>query len=267
MVHTKKSLLNDLEKMKIDPKGTIIVHSSMKSIGEVVGGADTVINAFVEFMKDGLLVFPTHTWDAVHAEQPRFHSDSTPSHIGILTELFRQHPTSIRSLHPTHSVAAIGKDAKEFTAGDEKFDTPTARESAWGKLLDRQAKIVLIGVGLETNTFIHGIEEWFDVSGRMTESHEPLVTVLPDGKEIAVPSRRHASSVISLHYPKVENLLVEEGAIEYAEFGDATVLVCDAVLLTKYISAMLTIDPELFSNNNPLSQDFIDAFKSTKKDD
>lgn len=264
-MHTKESLLNQLEKMPIESNGTIIVHSSMKSIGEVVGGADTVINAFIEYMQDGLLVFPTHTWDAVHADQPRFHVETTPSHIGILTERFRQHPSSIRSLHPTHSVAAIGKDAKEFTTGDEKFDTPTARESAWGKLLDHQAKIVLVGVGLETNTFIHGIEEWVDVPGRMTEAQEPLVTILPDGQEIAVPSRRHASSVISLHYPKVEELLVEKGAIEYAQLGEAKVLVCDAVLLNKYISTMLTIDPELFSNNKPLSKDFIATFKSVEE--
>lgn len=263
-MHTKESLLNQLEKMQVNPKGTIIVHSSMKSIGEVAGGADTVINAFIEFMKDGLLVFPTHTWNTVHAQQPKFYPDSTPSHIGILTELFRQHPSSIRSLHPTHSVAAIGKDAKEFTTGDEKFDTPAARESAWGKLLDREAKIILIGVGLDRNTFIHGIEEWFDIPDRLTQTHEPLVTVLSDGKEIAVPSRRHISS-IARNYPKVEDFLVEKGAIEYAEFGDATVLVCDAVLLTKHIGTMLEIDPELFSNNKPLSPDFIDTLKRGKE--
>lgn len=261
-MHPKELLLHQLEQMPIQPNGTIIVHSSMKSIGKVVGGADTIIHAFIEYMKDGLLVFPTHTWDTVHAKQPRFYPDSTPSHIGVLTELFRQHPSSIRSLHPTHSVAAIGKDAEEFTTGDERFDTPTARESAWGKLLDRQAKILLIGVGLERNTFIHGIEEWCDVPGRLTQTREALVTVLPDGKEIAVPSRRHTAPDASQYYPKVEDFLVEKGAIEYAEFGDATVLVCDAVLLTKYISNMLAIEPELFSNDKPLAQDLIDALKN-----
>lgn len=260
-MHTKQSLLQQLEKMRINPEGTIIVHSSMKSIGAVDGGADTVLDTFIEFMREGLLVFPTHTWAEVHAEQPRFYSATSPSHVGILTELFRQQPKAIRSLHPTHSVAAIGADAVEFTTGSEEFDTPTARASAWGKLLDRQAKILLVGVGLERNTFIHGIEEWFDVPGRMTETTESLVTVLPDGTEIAVPSKRHASSVISLHYPKVEQLLAEKGAIDYSEFGDAKVLVCDAVLLDQYIRRMLTIDPDLFSDDQPLTEDFIETFK------
>lgn len=247
--------------MNIDPKGTIIVHSSMKSIGEVEGQADTVLDAFSEFMKDGLLVFPTHTWANVNEEQPKFYVEESPSHIGILTELFRKRPGVVRSLHPTHSVAALGKDAEEFTVNNENYDTPAARGSSWGKLLDRKAKILLVGVDLIRNTFIHGIEEWADIPDRMTDDHESLITVLPDGTEISVPSRRHVSHY-SLHYWKVEKLLAEKGAIEYAQLGDAKVLVCDAVGLTKYISQMLEIDPQLFSDNEPLTEEFIEEFRA-----
>lgn len=259
-MYTEKDLLTQLENMDIDQNGTIIVHSSMKSIGNVDGGADTVLDAFSNFMKDGLLVFPTHTWDRVNKKSPRFHVD-TPSHIGILTEKFRKRPNVIRSLHPTHSVAALGKDAESFTEGNEKFDTPCARGSSWGKLLDRQAKILLVGVDLKRNTFIHGIEEWMDIPGRVTETHEQLITVLADGTEISVPSRRHFGLSWSEHYWKVEEVLAKKGAIEYSKLGDATVLVCDTVKLTDYITDMLKIDPELFSDNEPLSEEFIEQFE------
>ena len=183
-MYTEENLLAQLKDMNIDQNGTIIVHSSMKSIGDVEGGADTILDAFSKFMKDGLLVFPTHTWADVNKNQPKFYVETSPSHIGILTEKFRKRQNVIRSLHPTHSVAALGKDAKVFTEGNERFDTPCARGSSWGKLLDRQAKILLIGVDLKRNTFIHGIEEWMNIPGRLTESHEQLTTVLPDGTEI-----------------------------------------------------------------------------------
>lgn len=260
-MYTEKDLLTQLENMKIDQNGTIIVHSSMKSIGNVDGGADTVLDALSHFMKDGLLVFPTHTWNGVNQKQPKFHVENTPSHIGILTEKFRKRPNVIRSLHPTHSVAALGKDAESFTEGNEKFDTPCARGSSWGKLLDRKATILLVGVDLKRNTFIHGIEEWVDIPGRLTETHEQLVTVLADGTEIPVPSRRHHGLSWSEHYWKVEELLAEKGAIEYAKLGDATVLVCDTVKLTDYITDMLKIDPELLSDNEPLSEEFIERFE------
>lgn len=247
--------------MNIDSEGTIIIHSSMKSIGEIEGQADTVLDAFSEFMKDGLLVFPTHTWAHINEEQPKFYVEETPTNIGILTELFRKRPDVIRSLHPTHSVAALGDGAEEFVAGDEQFNTPIARGSSWGKLLDREAKILLVGVDLTRNTFIHGIEEWVDIPNRLTDHHEALVTVLPDGTEIQVPSRRHVSHY-SFYYWKVEKLLAEKGAIEYAQFGDAKVLVCDTVKLTKYISMMLEMDPDLFSDNEPLTEEFIEEFRA-----
>jgi len=247
--------------MNIDGEGTAMVHSSMKSIGEVDGGAATVLDALSEFMNKGLLVFPTHTWEYIDAHNPKFYVESSPSHVGILTELFRQRPGVVRSWHPTHSVGALGKDAEEFTAGNEKFDTPAARGSSYGKLLDRNAKILLVGVDLKRNTFIHGIEEWVDIPDRMTDSRENLITVLPDGTEIPVPSRRHISG-ISMRYWKVEELLAEEGAIEYGQLGNAKVLICDTTALTKYITQMLNIDPHLFSDNQPLTDKFIENFRA-----
>lgn len=108
-MHTTASLIKQLEEMDIDQNGTIIVHSSMKSIGHVEDGADAVLDALSTFMAKGLLVFPTHTWKDINKDNPKFYVDSSPSHIGILTEKFRQRPHVIRSLHPTHSVAALGE--------------------------------------------------------------------------------------------------------------------------------------------------------------
>lgn len=260
-MYTEVDLLTQLENMNIDRNGTIIVHSSMKSMGNVDGGADTVLDALSNFMKYGLLVFPTHTWEHVNKNHPKFYVESSPSHIGILTEKFRKRPNVVRSLHPTHSVAALGKDAVVFTEDDGKFDTPCARGSSWGKLLDRQAKILLVGVDLKRNTFIHGIEEWMDIPGRVTEFYEQLITVLSDGTEISVPSRRHYGLNWSAHYWKVERVLAKKGAIEYGNLGDATVLICDTVKLTDYITEMLKIDPDLFSDNEPLSEEFIERFE------
>ncbi len=258
-MYTKQDLLNQLQHMPIDKKGTIIVHSSMKKIGEVEDGADTVLDAFSEFMREGLLVFPTHTWATINEENPKFYVDKTPSHIGILTELFRKRPGVLRSYHPTHSVGALGEEARAFINRDEQFDTPAARESVWGKLLDRRAKILLVGVDLRRNTFIHGIEEWLDIPGRMNDKPQDLVSVLPDGTEVPSPQIRHISG-ISENYWKVEKWLADKGAIEYTQFGEAKVLVCDTVQLTDYLTEMLKLEPALFSDNEPLTEKQLEAF-------
>lgn len=259
-MHTKDHLMAQLQEMKIDPQGTLLVHSSMKSIGPVEGGADTVLDALSEYMKKGLLVLPTHTWSTIRKDNPKFYVDQTESCVGLLTEMFRKRPNVHRSLHPTHSVAALGKDAEDFVKDHEKFDTPCARGSVYGKLLDRKGQIMLIGVDLTRNTFIHGIEEWVDIPGRLTDHHEQLYTVLPDGTEISVPSRRHFGQIWSDYFWKVEKVLAHRGSIEYGQFGDAKVIVCDAEKITDDITKMLEMDPDLFSNNDPLKKEIEEAF-------
>lgn len=251
-MHTKQSLIAQLESAGIDRLGTVLMHSSMKKIGDVEGGADTVLDALSEYMKDGLLVLPTHTWSYINADNPKFYVETSEVCVGILPELFRKRPGVVRSLHPTHSVAALGKDAAAFTEGDERWDTPCHRESAWGRLLDRKATILLVGVDLRRNTFIHGIEEWVDIPGRLTDGHEQLYTVLADGTEIPVPSRRHCGLPWSEHFWKVEGVLEEHGALFRSKLGDADVLVCDTVKTTEVLTEMLRDNPDLFSDNEPL---------------
>ncbi|WP_440114840.1 AAC(3) family N-acetyltransferase [Paenibacillus sp. QZ-Y1] len=251
-MHTIESLMKQLEQMGIDSQGTLLVHSSMKSIGSVEGGADTVLDAFTAYLKDGLLVLPTHTWSTINADNPMFHVESSPCCVGILPELFRKRPGVVRSWHPTHSVAALGRDAEAFTKDDHLFDTPCARGSAWGKLLDRKATILLVGVDLKRNTFIHGVEEWVDIPGRLTDGHEMLYTVLPDGTEISVPSRRHCGLPWSEHFWKVDDILERKGAMRKGQLGDAVVRVCDAAMVSDIITDMLKENPDLFSDNLPL---------------
>lgn len=260
-MHTKHSLMKQLKAMDIESQGTILVHSSMKRIGNVEGGADTVLDALSEYMNEGLLVFPTHTWASINANNPRFDVEETASCVGILSELFRKRAGVVRSWHPTHSVAALGEDACAFTAGEERFTTPTARGSVWGKLLDRQAQILLIGVDLTKNTFIHGIEEWNGIPGRLCEQAAPLITVTPDGREIHIPMHAHVGLDVSLHYGKLEELLEDRGAIRRGRFGDAEVLVCNTVWMTELISSMLEADPDLFTSNEPLKEEIVARFR------
>lgn len=251
-MHTKKHLLEQLKTLKIDHTGTLLVHSSLKSIGDVEGGAHTVLDALSDYMKNGLLVLPTHTWADINADNPRFYVEDSPSCIGILPELFRKREGVVRSLHPTHSVGALGKGSADFIEGDEGFDTPCARGSSYGKLLDQKATIMLIGVDLRRNTFIHGVEEWVDIPGRLSPEAELLYTILPDGTEIEVPSFRHHGLSWSEHFWKVDDLFLEKGVMALGKFGDATVRLCDTVGMTDLLCKMLEINPDLFSDNAPL---------------
>lgn len=107
--YNKQQLKDQLKSMGLKGDETILIHSSMKSIGEVDGGADTVLDAWMEYFKDGLLLLPTHTWKTVNADNPVYNPQITPSCVGLLTNMFMKRDGVIRSLHPTHSMAGYGK--------------------------------------------------------------------------------------------------------------------------------------------------------------
>ena len=67
-MYTKEQLKKQVENMGLTGEETILIHSSMKSIGEVEGGADTVLDAWIEYFGHGLLLLPTHTWKNINAD-------------------------------------------------------------------------------------------------------------------------------------------------------------------------------------------------------
>ena len=81
---TKSSIINDLKSMGLTGSETILIHSSMKAVGNVEGGADTVLDALMEFFADGLLLLPTHTWKTVNESNPVFDLMQHPMHSGRL---------------------------------------------------------------------------------------------------------------------------------------------------------------------------------------
>lgn len=246
-MHSFATLQKDLEVLGLSRNDTVLVHSSMKSIGEVEGQADTVLDALMKYFgQNGLLVFPTLTWSNVNAEQPLFLVKSTPSVVGILPELFRQRPGVRRSLHPTHSLAAFGNDADAFIQGHETFSTPCARNSPWGRLYDRQAKILFIGASIAHNTLLHGVEEWAGAGDMFTETPQQLMVMDENNRQIPVPSFRHAGAH-SQFYECMAARFEIAGALQKGRFGDAHCTLLDAHKAADITMKLLQQHPNAFT--------------------
>lgn len=259
-MYTKNDLLRHIEKMDINPQGALLIHSSMKAIGPVEGGADTVLDAWSEYMGDGLLIFPTHTWKYIGdgKEQDVFDSRTLPACVGILPELFRKRPGVVRSLHPTHSVAALGKGAAAYTAGEEARHTPCSREGCWGKLLDLDAEILFLGCTLRSNTFIHGVEEWEGIPNRLAPSARAVTIIGPAGEEYHTDMHFHycPAGDVSENYGKLEKPFLKHGAIRYGTFGDAPCIIGNARKMRETASALLGKDPDLFLSAQAVPEDW-----------
>jgi aminoglycoside 3-N-acetyltransferase len=240
-------LLSCFAEVGVQRGGTVLAHSSLSSFGIVRGGEHTVIDALLEAVgPDGLVAVPTHTWSTVNAQQPVFHEQFSPSVTGRVTESFRLRPSAVRSLHPTHSVAAIGPDAQEFCGGHELRSTPCSRSSPYGRLVARRGQILMLGVELDVMTLMHGIEEWAEVPWLFNRV-ETLRVITSSGSVLTVLSRRHTDDPYyeERDYPSLEPLLNDAGAIRYGTAGNATIRLIDATHATDVLLPLVKENPDL----------------------
>lgn len=253
-MYTKEDLIKQLNEMGLLSTDNVLMHSSMKKIGDVQNRADGVLDALMEYFDEGLLILPTHTWDTIDLENNLFDTSNEPVCVGILPELFRKRANVYRSLHPTHSVGAYGKNAKTYIKGEEDGLTPANPKGLWGRLPEIDAKILLVGVDHGRNTFIHSIEEMMDVPNRFTENK--ILFEIKDGdKTIEREFYKHETPgmpSLSDNYQKAGKLLIDKGIVKEYKFGDADVLLMDAYELMVFIKEMLKIDIDVFSTRDDL---------------
>lgn len=247
MNYTKTILKEQLEELGLREDDTVLVHSSMKAIGEVEGGADTVLDAWMEFFSEGLLLLPTHTWRQMSPEYNVFDPVSEESCVGLLTNLFRKRAGVVRSLHPTHSMAAYGCNAAEYLAGEENCNTPCTPGGCYDRLRQVKGKILLVGVGHERNTFIHSVEEVLNVPNRLTDKPVLFFVVMPDGSRKPVYMRRHYNAMqphISEDFVKLERAFYDCGVARPGKLGEADCILCDAQGIFEVTRQVLAPDPE-----------------------
>ena len=235
---TKEYLTKQIKDMGIKPDDTVLIHTSYRSIGEVEGGIDGLIDTFKEYLCDGLFVIPTHTWAVVTPENPVFDVNSTVPCIGAVAKAAAFRNDGIRSLHPTHSVWATGKNAKRFAEGEEYAETPAPVGGTWYRLAEYGAKILLIGVGNNRNTFIHAVDEMANLDDRLVPNSWDITVVDYNGKRITHPFRNHGVTG-SENFGNFEKMFISKGVQTFGKLGEAEVRICDAkkcseVLLSLY---------------------------------
>jgi len=227
----KSDLIKQIKGMGIAPTDTVLIHTSLRAVGEVENGADGVIDAFKACLIDGLFLVPTHTWGTVTRKHPVYDARTEAPCIGTLPRIAAFRPDGVRSLHPTHSIWATGRGAQDFIAGEENAATPAPPGFAWDRLADVHAKILLIGVGHERNTFIHAVDEHADVPDRLADDSFDVTIINQQGQACTHPFRCHYCSFcpgVSARFPVYENAFIQTGIQTMGQLGNAQVRVVDA---------------------------------------
>ncbi|MFC7678268.1 aminoglycoside N(3)-acetyltransferase [Paenibacillus sp. GCM10028914] len=187
---TIEDIRADLIQLGLKPGMTLLVHSSLKSVGGwIVGGAEAVIMAIEDVLgAEGTLVMPTHSadltdpstwknppadpkwWQLIRDSMPPFDKDFTvSSYVGKIPEVFRRQTGVLRSGHPHVSFAARGPHA-EWITGSHPLSYSLGEESPLAKLYDLGAYVLMLGTGYENNTSFHLSEYRADWEGKKKET-------------------------------------------------------------------------------------------------
>jgi aminoglycoside 3-N-acetyltransferase len=180
------------------PRNSVVmVHSSLSACGYVPGGAAAVIDALRTWCAGSTLAMPTHTYcyPASDGSVSAFDPTSTPSVVGAITDAFWRRPGVVRSLHPTHSLAADGSMAAELIAEHEQCNTPCGSGTPYHRLVQWDAAVLMFGVRLDCYTLFHTAEDAANVPYLYENKPYVLQVREPTGEVRDFPLRRQDMKV------------------------------------------------------------------------
>ena len=182
---TRKELAEGFRRVGLSAGDGVIVHSSFKSFGGVEGGPATVIEALKDVLTpDGTLMMPAFNQLRAFQEggEGIFDPRTTPAVTGVITDTFWRMEGVLRSLDPSHSFAAWGKNAKRYLENHHR--TLSVGPDSPLELLGREdGKGLLLGVGYRANTYHHVVE--IIVGCKCVGERTQAVPVrLPDGRTV-----------------------------------------------------------------------------------
>lgn len=170
---TVDSLARDLRTLGLTESMTVIVHSSLSSIGWVCGESVAVIQALIDVVtEDGTIVMPAQSalcdpaqwknppvpagWiQTIRDTMPAYDAEATPtSGMGKVAETFRKWHGAVRSEHPKLSLTAWGKNARPITEG-QTLDFGLGERSPLARIYDLDGWVLMIGTGYDTCTSLH----------------------------------------------------------------------------------------------------------------
>ena len=171
---TRESLAHQVRELGVNRGDVLLVHSSLRSLGWVNGGAEAVVFALLDVLGDtGTLVVPTQSSDnsdptnwqrppVLEEWKPIIRETMLPYDprttrtrlMGVIAETVRTWPGAVRSGHPQTSFAAVGPQAETLMAG-HALDCALGERSPLAKLEAAHAQVLLLGVGYDSCTGFH----------------------------------------------------------------------------------------------------------------
>lgn len=198
-MHSRDSLARDLRALGIAAGDVVMLHASIRAVGEVAGGPDQIHLALEEVLSPAGTLF-------MYAGCPRYVDEVGRGHLspeeereirdklppfdaatarsdrsnGALVELFRTYPGSRVNEHPTRFVVKGGQ--ADHLLSPQPWNYAYGHGSIFERFVALDGKILLLGSDHDNVTFLHYAEHVVDLPGKQIARY--LVPVLESGARV-----------------------------------------------------------------------------------
>ena len=179
----------------------LFIHASLDMIHTDLTPLDIVKIVLDIVGEEGSLSVPTFTkylskdWMLMDKD---FNVRRTPSGMGVFSEMVRRDKSAVRSLHPTKSVATIGKIAHSILDEHHLDIYQFGKKSPFYKLLDYDVKIIGLGISMPLS-MVHVVEDVYHDEHPIEVNEKELFqkNCIDENKNsISVETRVHSLKVI-----------------------------------------------------------------------
>jgi aminoglycoside 3-N-acetyltransferase len=198
-MYSREELADEFRALGVEPGQTVMVHASVRSVGEVAGGPDQIHLALKDALTgEGTLMMyascPSY-YDEVGrgnltADQEREVLEKLPAFDpltarsardnGALVELLRTYPGSLVNPHVARFVV-WGRHAG-LLLSDQPWNYAFGSGSALERFAQLDGRILLIGSDHDTTTFLHYAEHIVDIPGKRVARYK--VPVNENGRRV-----------------------------------------------------------------------------------
>jgi len=235
------SVLAQLKQMNLSRD--LIVHGSISNIGKLDQPVTALVDSWLASLdlSQQTLLVPALPYNTTMKEyldsSPNFDVRSARNAMGAISTIIMAKPGALRSVHPTHSVVALGARAANYTSTHHQDATPFGPSSPFWHLTKQRGQILMIGVGLNSVTCFHVYED-------LLAEHLPFPVYLAEtfgvpcldtnGVALTVNTRCHnpKQSVIR-DCERARPWLEAAGAIHTFKLGESELSVIDAYKFTQ----------------------------------
>lgn len=240
---SKSLFVEDIRKLGITSGDTVLIRAALSAVGTLPNGPNTLIDALLDVIgEEGTLVSLAFTGSSFFkkADPSKPFRLDAPSYAGAFPNLMLKHSESKRSMHPTCSYVAIGRNAEWITSNHD-HESPAYEPIR--KIMEINGKMALIGCVASSPGFTTSHLAEYDLGLLKRVIFPWLNTAYYQGENGALKLfKRHDLGMCSNSFQKFYSFYVMAGIMKTGFIGNAYSILVPA-------KEAYTIEKKILSKN------------------